>query len=124
MKKILTILTFSIGAIFGMLFSTKKGEEIRKEVKAKKTSDEKMEIVGEEAKAMLRNFWKTVKGPVEKHLKTLKDEAEKYGKKYGKGALEGLEREARMVKNTVKKGVKKAQKSVQKTVHVVRKKLK
>lgn len=134
MKKILAAFGFFTGAVFGMLFSTKKGEDIRKEVKAKKNSDQKLEVVKNEAKALLTNFWNSIRGPLKRHFKDIKEEAEKYGKKYGHGAsvtlgkwkekaMNELEKEASFVKNSVKKGVKGAKNTVSKTVHVVRKKL-
>ncbi len=86
MKKILAALSFVFGAVFGLLFSTKRGEEIRKEFKSKKGSEQKMEVVAEETKSLFKNFWKTVKGPLERTWKSVEKEAEGVGKKYGKGA--------------------------------------
>ncbi|GEM_PF-5224507 len=113
MKKILAALSFIFGAVFGLLFSTKRGEEIRKEFRAKKGSEQKMEVVAEETKSLFKNFWKIVKSPLEKTWKSVEKEAGTVGTKYGKEAKKKFE---------VMKG--KAMKEMKREMEVLKKKFK
>ena len=74
-----------------MLFSSKKGDQLRREVQAKKTPDAKIEVMAREAKTVFRNFWNMVKDPLKKGAMKVEKEAEKYGKKYSTEAKEKLE---------------------------------
>lgn len=115
MKKLLAAITFAAGAVFGMLFSTKRGAEIRKEFKSKATPEGKAEVVGEEAKDMLKDFWQTIKGPLKKGYKQVEWGVKKYGKKYGSEALEKLEGWEKKAAHEIKRDVAIAKKGVKKT---------
>lgn len=135
MKKLLTALTFASGAIFGMFFSTKKGEQIRKEMARKKGSEEKLEVVKEEAGAMAKSFWNTVKGPLKRGFKDAKKEMEKIGKEYGTQAKKRLsewkekaekefKEEVKGAAGKVKRVAEKATSAAKNQMKVVKKKLK
>ena len=110
MKKLLAALTFAAGAIFGMLFSGRRGQEIRKEIETKSSNEEKAELVGEEAKTMFKNFWNTIRGPLKKLGKEMKKDAEKYSKKYGKEAIDKIEEWKEKASKEIEKDVSVAKK--------------
>lgn len=114
MRKLFTAITFGAGALFGMIFSTKKGDEIRTKVAAKKSTEDKAEVVGEEAKEMFKNFWATIKGPLKKGLDDTRKEMEKAGKKYGKQAQKKMMEFKDMAEEEIQKEVKKAKKEINK----------
>lgn len=120
LKKFFTALGFAAGAVFGLFFSRKKGEELRKAVQSKKSSDQKLEVVGAEAKAMLRNFWTTIQGPLKKGLKELKKDAEKVGKDWKTKALTEIEKDTKVIK----KKAQETKEKVHEKVKDLRKKLK
>lgn len=79
MKKLLTAVSFAAGGLFALMFSSKKGDELRKQVKSEKTPEGKIEVVGKEAKNVFVNFWRLIKDPLQKGLQKAEHEAEKYG---------------------------------------------
>lgn len=124
MRKLFTAITFLFGAVFGLLFSTKKGEEVRRKLDQKEGADEKMEVVAEEAKGMFRNFWRAIKGPLKKGYKELEKNAKKYGKEYAGEAKEELEKGVKRVANEAKHWGTEAGKKLKEVEEKVKKKWK
>jgi gas vesicle protein len=124
MRKLFTAVTFLFGAVFGLLFSTKKGEEVRRKLEQKEGADEKMEVVAEEAKGMFRNFWRAIKGPLKKGYKEIERNAKKYGKEYGAQVQEKLEDLKGAAKEELSKDVKFASKKLREVEEKVKRKWK
>jgi len=115
MKKILAAMSFAAGAVFGMFFSTKKGAEVRKEVSSQKSTEDKAEVLGEEAKAMLKNFWNTIKKPLKKGLDDARKEMEMQSKKYGKSAKKNIDSWKKSAETEIRKDLAKAKKEIKKS---------
>lgn len=103
MKKLFAVITFTAGAVFGMLFSTKKGEEIRRRVTSQRSREEKAEAIASEAKDMAKSFWKTIKGPLMNFGEILKNDAEKYGPQAKKKLEQWKDKAVQEVKREAKK---------------------
>jgi len=135
MKKLFTALTFGAGAVFGMLFSTKKGEVVRKQLASKRSTEGKAEVIGKEAKELAQNFWKTVKVPMKKMGEVIQKDMERYTKQYSDQAKDKIDDwkkkaekeitvEIKRAKLEVKKAVKKGKQSAKKAVSTARKTVK
>lgn len=124
MKKFFAALSFVAGGVFALFFSSKKGEQLRKEVQSEKTSDGKIEVVAREAKTVLSNFWNMIKDPLKKGAMKIEQEAEKYGKKYGGEAKEKMGEWKDKAVTEMSKELKKAKKKAWKLEAKLAKKLK
>lgn len=124
MKKILAAMTFAAGAVFGMFFSPKKGEDLRKEVKSAKSNEDKAEVVGEEAKKMAKSFWKTIKGPLKKGMDDMRKEMEKQSKKYGTEAKKSIDKWKKKAEAEIRKDLKKAKTTAKKKATAAKKNVK
>ena len=117
-------MSFAAGAIFGMFFSPKKGEDLRKEMRSTKKNEDKAELVGEEAKAMAKSFWETVKGPLKKGMDDMRKEMEKQGKKYGGEAKKSIDTWKKKAEAEIRKDLKKAKTTAKKKATAAKKTVK
>jgi|CXWL01.1.fsa_nt_gi hypothetical protein len=116
MKKILAAITFATGALFGVLFTSKKGDEVRKKLSSKKSTEGRAEVLGEEAKDLAKNFWSTVKGPLQKFSNSMQSSFKSYQKKYGPQAKKKFGEWKLMAGKELNKDLKIAGKQLKKTV--------
>lgn len=109
MKKLLGIITFFGGALFGLLFATKSGKEMRQEIA--KTKDE--EVVSKLGKELLdsgKNFIEAVKDAADKPVKDAIQKGQDRGAemiKLAKKKVIKLKKDARKQVDKVTKRVKK-----------------
>ena len=115
------------GTALGLLFATKKGADLRKELKGK-DSKKTAELIGKELLEVGKGVGKTVKEYSEtKEAKGLKAKAASYLKNLKKNIVSnckscsGKEGAVTMAKETVKKVKAKAKKAVKKAVSNIQK---
>lgn len=121
MKKILAAIAFAFGAVFGVLFTGKKGDEVRQKLKTKKTNEGKAEVLGEEAKDLAKNFWGAVKGPLQKFSNSMQSSFKSYQRKYGPEAKKKLGEWKVMAEKELNKDLKIAGKQLKKSAKVAKK---
>ncbi|MDP3976057.1 MAG: hypothetical protein Q8P95_04010 [bacterium] len=121
MRKLFSLFVFGAGTAFGALFATKRGEEIRSELKKKQSGEERAEYISQQAQAMAHSFWNTVKGPLNKLAQSTKKELEVAGHIMGKQAQKKATELKTAAKKEIRREVKIARKKLQSTVVTAKK---